>query len=297
MEFSKPAFNAQQHLELLIGRGLKVSDKVKASHFISNLGYYRLSGYMYPLQVPDGTHQFKESVTFDLVIDHYNFDRKLRLLILDFIERIEVGLRAILSDTYARRYGPHWYLDTTLFKNPNTHARFVEKVKLFCDSCEFQFIKKYMFKYDNPPEPPCWMIMETLTFGQLSVLFENLKGGVLKSEVAAKFNAASPILESWLRSINSLRNFCAHHARIWNRKFAIKPIIPLKESWKFLENIEDDTNQRLYGILSCMVKMMENVNPNADFKIKLKDLFREYNCINIHYIGFQKEWTEEQIWQ
>jgi abortive infection bacteriophage resistance protein len=187
MEFSKPALNAQQHLDLLIERGLKVSNQPKALHFISNIGYYRLSGYMYPLQVAGGTHKFKENITFELITDYYNFDRKLRFLILDFIERIEVGLRAILSDTFAIKYGSHWYLDPNLFKKTIVHANFVTKVKSFCNECDFQFIKSYQMKYDTPPEPPCWMIMETLTLGQLSVLFENLKGGVLKSEVAAVF--------------------------------------------------------------------------------------------------------------
>ncbi len=206
-------------------------------------------------------------------------------------------MRAILCDIYALKYGAHWYLDANLFKNTAVHSDFVARVKSFCDECEFQFIKSYRMKYDTPPEPPCWMIMETLTFGQLSVLFENLKGGVQKSNVAGHFKAASPVLESWLQSINSLRNFCVHHSRIWNRKFAIKPIIPVKEGWRFLDKIEDNTNWRLYGILSCMIKMMENVNPSSDFKPKSKELFKDYNHININYVGFQDDWEKEPIWR
>lgn len=297
MEFSKPALTAQQHLDLLLQRKLVVKDPDRALHHIQYLGYFRLTGYMYPLQSADGTHQFKSDTSFEQVIDFYNFDRKLRFLILDFIERIEVGLRAVISDTYAMKCGAHWYLDANLFGNITIHSDFTAKVKAFCNDCEFQFIKAYINKYDAPAEPPSWMIMETLTFGQLSNLFDNLKGGPVKSEVAERFSTASPILKSWLMSINSLRNFCAHHSRVWNRKFAIKPTIPVQEKWKFLMTIEDDTNWRLYGILSCMIKMMEKINPTSDFKTKLKELFQEYKGVNIKYMGFDKDWENEGIWK
>lgn len=57
--------------------------------------FERLSGYWHPFLVDDG--RFKDGTTFENVWNRYAFDRRLRLLIFDAIERIEVCLKTQLS--------------------------------------------------------------------------------------------------------------------------------------------------------------------------------------------------------
>ena len=62
--------------------------------YLDNIDYYRLSAYMYPLlKVPKTAHLYKESSTFKKVMMLYRFDKKLRLLMFNEIEKIEIAIR------------------------------------------------------------------------------------------------------------------------------------------------------------------------------------------------------------
>ena len=111
--FNKPPLSLADQLSLLISRGLTMSDPSDATHYLTHIGYYRLSGYALPFQIGGSgadRHNFKPGVTFDDILDRYVFDRKLRLLVMDAIERIEISVRAALSNILAPRHGAHWYM-------------------------------------------------------------------------------------------------------------------------------------------------------------------------------------------
>ncbi|MCB9448714.1 MAG: Abi family protein [Flavobacteriales bacterium] len=91
MEYKKPPLSVTDQLFLLKSRGLCIADQSRAEHYLSNISYYRLRAYMVPFQVVDDhNHKFTPGITFDHVLDLYVFDRELRLLVFDAIERIEV---------------------------------------------------------------------------------------------------------------------------------------------------------------------------------------------------------------
>jgi abortive infection bacteriophage resistance protein len=60
-------------------------------------------------------HKFKADSYFEDVIDLYNFDRHLRLLMFDAIERIEIALRTKLIYHLSLSYGSLFYLDYAIF--------------------------------------------------------------------------------------------------------------------------------------------------------------------------------------
>ena len=297
MRFTKAAETPENHYNLLISRGLIISDPERFYKYLKNIGYYRLSGYMYPFQLSDGSHTFKPGSTFNTVLNHYLFDKKLRLLILDIIERIEISLRATITNILSLHFEPHWFLSGGYFNNPDWHSKFLQGVKETIKKSNEDFIKQYALRYSDPLEPPAWMIMETVTFGEMASLFENLKDTSEKKEIAASFNTLVSILESWLRSINFVRNACAHHSRLWNRKLPIKPLIPARKSNRFLVNIDDDTNKRLYGILSCMLYLTKAISPQTKFSQRITELFAEFPEVNKRYMGFPDSWQEEELWK
>ena len=91
--YNKPAFNLEEQLDLLKSRGLDIPQPERALHYLKFIGYYRLSGYCLFYQEKP-SHSFKHGTTFDAVLDLYIFDRQLRLLVMDAMERIEVAVRA-----------------------------------------------------------------------------------------------------------------------------------------------------------------------------------------------------------
>jgi Abortive infection bacteriophage resistance protein len=71
MKFTKPAKTFQEQLNLLIDRGLIVSDQDKALRLLSHLNYYRLEAYWLPYEVSRNPHTFFEGTTFEAIADHY----------------------------------------------------------------------------------------------------------------------------------------------------------------------------------------------------------------------------------
>ena len=62
--FIKTYSTPHELVQLLKTRGMEITDEEKAQHYLSHVGYYRLSAYMYPLlSIPKEQHLFKQGVT------------------------------------------------------------------------------------------------------------------------------------------------------------------------------------------------------------------------------------------
>jgi abortive infection bacteriophage resistance protein len=94
MKFTKQPLTFEQQFESLKNRGLSFGNQEKASHYLSNISYYRLRAYTYPFQDnKDSNHPFIRPVSFEEIIELYVFDRRLRILLFNAIEKIEIALR------------------------------------------------------------------------------------------------------------------------------------------------------------------------------------------------------------
>lgn len=103
--YLKPHLTIDEQVALLKERGMKISDESKAKKFLQKIGYYRLSGYWYPFRESklsvgaDGKpvvtvlDTFRHGAELHQAVDLYVFDKKLRILLLDALERIEIALR------------------------------------------------------------------------------------------------------------------------------------------------------------------------------------------------------------
>jgi len=94
VKFNKPHLTLEEQLTLLETRSLIVQDRKRAKHFLGHLNYYRLSGYWFPFKQSPTINQFRPNTSFEDVLNLYIFDRELRLLVIDAIERIEVSVRS-----------------------------------------------------------------------------------------------------------------------------------------------------------------------------------------------------------
>jgi abortive infection bacteriophage resistance protein len=122
MIYKKAATTFDKQIEQLKSRGLVIADEALAKHYLQNISYYRLAGYWWPMQADKVLHTFKPKSTFENVIAIYNFDRELRLLLFDVIERIEIGFRTRLIYHLSHEISPWWFEDAANFKNPVEHT-------------------------------------------------------------------------------------------------------------------------------------------------------------------------------
>lgn len=136
---------------------------------------------------------------------------------MDALERVEVAVRAALTDHMWTTYAdPH-------FRDSRKHAGFLEIVWRLCDDrlrgmpdagedslVHRSALEHYLTTYGSPNLPPSWLIVETLTIGQLTSAYRNLGLRADRTAVARSIGLTAPVLESWMQTYVRVRNICAH---------------------------------------------------------------------------------------
>lgn len=307
MTTKKPAYSILEQIDLLKSRGMLFKDESQAHHFLRNISYYRLKGYWWDMQENLATHAFKPQTYFEEVVERYNFDRHLRIILFDAIERIEIALRTKMIHYFALSYGGLWYLDDSLFSqkqiNNSTktiHLKTVEDLKKeFLRSKEI-FVLDHITRFPDL-EPDAWKILEIASLGTLSKLFKTITPQLPEKSIIAKemgLNLHNE-LSSWLESITYVRNMVAHHSRMWSRNMVKKPIDQLnnpKHPWITNPLLEAQT-KKPYLIISTMVYLCNQITPHHQIKTKLLSLFDSNPSIPIYKLGFLNNWDKEPLWQ
>lgn len=296
MNFTKQAKDTSAICSHYASKGLMIPNDSKTESLLSDIGFYRLKGYM-PTFYRHATKDFRNGTQVEDILRLYQFDKLLRGIIMKAIESLEVAVRTRLFNGMAVQEGAHWYLDPFHFHQPQLHFEMMEYIQKYVSKAYEPFIQNYLRKYTSPTLPPSWMISDILTFGKLASIYENMKDNATKKDVAQCFGTLPVFLESWLKSLNFIRNVCAHHGRLWNRRLPLKPKLPTRQKLRFLNLAAEDTNQKLYGILSCMVFMGQHFQGHFTLKNDLKSLFDAYPEIPVEAMGFPPSWRTEPIWQ
>ena len=297
MKYTKPPLKISDQIKLLESRGLIIKDKIKAEKYLSNISYYRFSAYLYPFK-DLATDKFAHRTTFEKVLDLYLFDRELRLLIFDGIERIEIAFRTQLIYQPAMVSGAFWFQDALNFDDVGRMNEHNYQLENEVTRSSEVFIEHFKTKYDDEDVPPVWMSFEVLSLGLLSKFYQNLKfSSQAKKDIAKHFGLnESLILQSWIRSITYVRNICAHHSRLWNRTLTSRPKILRKPSRIWI-NTSAPNNEKIYYFLCCLWYLLREINPETSFVEKLKTLFVKYPDTPIQAMDFPANWESDPFWQ
>jgi abortive infection bacteriophage resistance protein len=301
MRFEKPALSFPQQLAKLRARGLVVPDTAAAEHCLRYVGYYRLSAYALTFQDrAQPGKPFRPGTTFDQLVDLYRFDRELRLLVLDAIERVEVAVRSALNNQLCLCHGPHWFTDATHFHAEFGHPDFLtelrEEYRLAEDGSgpirphQEVFISHYYEKYGDPQLPPSWMVFETFTINTVSRMYRNLTSRQLRQEIAATFGADESNLRGWLHTLSYVRNLCAHHARLWNRRLVIKFTVANKHRTVL------DRGDTLYATAVVLRSLLRRIAPDSQWHWRLRELIGRYPTLPLGAMGFPSDWQRNSFW-
>lgn len=298
MKYSKQPLTPEEHIQLLKDRELKINDEVRATKYLENVGYFRLTGYMYHLQTNDGSHTFQLGTTFNDIILHYQFDKKLRSILLTYIERIEVALRAKLTNKFSLNHGFYWYTEYDLYIDKEIYHSINEEIKEYFSDPQERFLRAFKFKYSSESLPPSNMAMEILSLGKLSRLFHAVVNREEKATISKEFGLPSTILSTWFIRLTIVRNICAHHSRLWNRTLsASQPVIPTRKKYKFNGTLPDNFHTSVYGVISMTDRLLKSFNPNNSFVTKVNALIDEYPEIDTTLMGFPNNWRENPAWR
>jgi len=278
---------------------MSFNDEQKASFYLNHISYYRLKGYWWDMQTDNVAHIFAPDSCFEDVIARYEFDRKLRLILFDAIEFIEVALRTKLIYHLSQAFGGLWYLDNALFVDQNKYQEHLTDLQNeFSRSGEI-FAKDYRTRHPNN-NPDAWIIFEVASFGTLSKIYKNLfyqlpQKAIIANEFGLNLHSE---LSSWLEAISYLRNIVAHHSRIWSRNMVKHPIMPIKPRNQWLQNpVTPNQQKKPFVVISAMIYLCNAIDSNNGVKQKLLNLFNTNPAIPIYKIGFSNNWQSEPLWK
>lgn len=297
MKYTKTPISILEQIDKLKDRGLLFIDEKKAENYLSNISYYRLRAYTFPFQNNNNpNHPFIQKVSFEDIITLYVFDRRLRLLIFNAIEKIEIALRTQIIYHYSLTYGGFWHLKPELYNNAVYFTEHIAALQKEIDRSNETFIKHYEKTYSDPKEPPSWMSLEISSMGLLSKIFSNLKKEKCKDTITAHFGLKDvDVLINWMYCFSVIRNICAHHGRIWNRRLP-KITLPRKTLYAFVDN-KQIYNNKTYAYLCCILYVLNIISPEHSFKNNLLNLMKICPMMQEKEIGFPKNWQKEKLWQ
>ena len=282
--FAKPPLSLSEQVALLQSRGMQIPDPGFAKDTLLRLNYYRFSGYALHFEAfknRQRTHTFRMGTTFDQVVELYQFDTRLRTLLFRYIEPVEIAFRSVVCYELATRTNdPHWYLDQTRYDGSFDYQHLLNDCKREYKRSDEIFVESYRKKYAEPPLPPAWMMTEILSMGCWSLLFKHLIDQEAKKAVARHFAVRPRYLESWVHSLTVLRNLCAHHCRIWNRNFTIRPALP-----KGLRPLVID-NAKLAALTVVITQLLTPLGKNVDFQNDWSALLVAFPSVPQGKMGF-----------
>ena len=297
--YTKPPITISEQIHTLKERGLVIDDIPFAEKTLGEISYFRFAAYLRPMENDKVTHHFKINSTFENAVQLYNFDSELRKIIFNALQHIEVAIRAKVIQNFSINYGPFWFMDEKLFRDKEKYTDNYNSIIREIKRSKEDFIIEHFTKYDQPSYPPAWKTIELCSFGTLSKLYYNFSDNKIKKKIAHQFNLPNHVvLESWLRSFTLLRNYCAHHARLWNRLFNASPQLNVKLRGQSIVNQEINPN-KLYALLCCIVYCLDTLvlSKANEFKKDLKMLFTTYKSVDTNAMGFTKEWEREPLFR
>ncbi|MEU8225411.1 Abi family protein [Kribbella sp. NPDC048915] len=325
--YTKPHLTHEQQLGQLVGRGLGCSDEPAAIELLKTVGYYRLSAYIYPFRelIPDNlnvgrsapyrTDRIRDGITFDHIESLWRFDRKLRLVCLDAIETVEIGLRSRLAYVLGLRdrlgHVRRESLDADACARPidpsgalryrNAFEQWLAKYETLEHGARSEdYVVHHKQKYDGPL--PIWIAVEFFDFGALSRLFALLTRQDQNSIARDVGVHSGVLLAAWLRDMNYIRNLCAHHARLWNRQPTYKPrkFNPAQVGPSLGHAGQLEPRHKIYVHLAVLAYLVRALDPRQNWPLTLRTLVKKFPDIPsvspVKDMGFPLEWSDLPLW-
>lgn len=268
----KPFLTIEQQIKLLESRGMKI-DKTAESTLIRE-GYYAIvNGYKEPFIDKEATNNAKDDryiqgTTFEHLHILFDVDRTMRECTFPLLIRAETTLRTIISYRFCERYPQedaylhdYVYCGKQQYFKPDSYQKNVDKLKAHLTRAHdntvypHDFIQHYLDKYGHVP---LWVLVNVLTFGNISNLYSllprSLRNAICKTianEQGIKFIKENE-LRLHIETLVDFRNVCAHDDRFYcarsgktnDRTFAdmvkaLYTIVEQKEVSRYLRSMSE----------------------------------------------------------
>ena len=93
----------------------------------------------------------------------------------------------------------------------------------------------------------------------------------------------------------NVRNICAHHGRLWNRRLTTHIKYPTNPINQFISD-QSVPPYKLYSTLVIIRYFLNIINPDNAFNSELITLINSCSRVTEKEMGFPKKWRNEPFW-
>lgn len=276
----------EQQLQILKNRGLIVSDDALALQWLREKNYYRLSAYSLTLRQKDpstGEDQFFSGASFHTIMELYQFDEQFRATVFRAAAVVEINLKAYVAYYHSRLYGPVGYMDDKNFEDPARHEKFLRGLSKSLGLRKDEPFVLHHHK-DLNDVYPIWVIVEVLSFDQISMMYRNLRPED-RAAIAREFYGISSreYIENWTHCAVVARNIAAHGARFYHRQRVNPPARIPKKINRY--------GTKPFGYIYAIYHLLPMAD-RAAFAKELEDCFSAHPDAQLSELGFPQNWND-----
>lgn len=273
------AITLDEQIQLLRSRGMVINNEEKAKEVLSDIGYYRLGFYWFPMEIDypnknNRNHLFKDTADFDDAVRLYYFDFKLRNILLKYLSRIEISFKTSLIYFVSNRYDsyPTWFVNPII-----VNRSFIQNFDVEVYNSKFRknkVIARHHKKYINDKYAPAWKTIEFMTLGGVISLYTSLNNNDLKRKIASIYNINRvEVFENYINLIRDIRNVCAHS----NVLYDFAPIMSIRKGPALMTDVVNNQNLRgAYKIIEYIIKQI-SINRYNDLRNEIRSLLEKYS--------------------
>ena len=146
------------------------------------------------------------------------------------------------------------------------------------------------------PEPQAEHKAKNITMGDLSRHYRNLSAAA-RQDIANVYAMEEKVFERYLHHLTIVRNFCAHHRRLWNWRFHVYLALPAKKPAMLAPFFNRNERGKIYNTLVMLVYMTDIIPPRIDLRRRLSVLLEGRGEADEAAMGFPRGWRTMEFWR
>lgn len=152
------------------------------------------------------------------------------------------------------------------------------------------FFTKYGDEYDMPP---IWMMVELMDFGSVLSFYRGVATD-LRRNLADGLGVHQKVALNWLLALNTVRNRCAHHARLWNWNLGYPATILERDPrWKVLSK----SDRKIAAVLHICRHWLEKARVGHHWPQRVEEHFDKFAEVDLEAMGLVPGWTQREVWK
>lgn len=290
MELKKP-LTLEQQVDKLISHNMTVKDRAFAKKILSQINYYRFTGYALQFRDPDNRDDYLAGTNFETVLKIHEFDTALRCALkphLDFVElyarsKIAYGFSSIKCK--AAPYDQHY--DPKNFYRKDSHADIINNLDVEKEhSKDSLFVQHHAEKYKG--KMPLWVIVELISFTTLSKIY-NCMYISEQEAIASSMDTNADTLKNHLHCLANLRNKVAHAGRLYNAHYNPPAVL----GRPFLQKNKEVRQNTFFAYILVLLRRLPERQKKEVLVSEVSSLVDHYrDCLDLSLLGFTNDYKD-----